>query len=830
MKNSENGKGSGIGSAPEMIESNTTSAVTNNQVELTQFMEEKSGVNVDIGSDNTYTVGDESQAVDVKDFLKRPVQIRTINWPDGGSFSTPIEFFPWELYFNDPVVKRKLDNYYLLKANLKVKFVINASPFYYGFGMFAYQPLFEFEQNFDFSTNPDYFDFELLTQKPHMYVYPQSSQGGEMTLPFVYHKEWLDCTSQADLQNMGKMVFRTLDQLRNANGIVGSGVSIQVYAYAEDVMLAGPTRRLALQAGDEYSDSGVVSKPASAIARAAGQLEELPVIGPFATATRMVSSVVGGIASIFGFTRVPVIDDVHAYQTKTHPNLAATDIGAPIEKLTIDAKNELSIDPKICGVPLSDEMNISSFVMREAYVGITSWTAAQLPGEVLNTWLINPGYTNTVSRTNETFVKHFPMSYVSKLFEFWRGDIIIRFKIICSQYHRGRLQFYWDPIQQFNASVDPSQTNYNKIVDITENTDIEIRIPYTQPTAYLSTYRNDDVVWSDPTPRIPTVGRDNGVFGMRVLTRQTSPVASADIQILTFIRGADNLEFAGPVQIDDELSPYQVQSGEMDLDKVSTNIGLADSKPQKEINLIYMGEAITSFRQLFNRAVLYFTNLTGDTVGAAIPVIGSNAILPRLNLFPGFDPNGVFTANQLTGVSTAPYNFVCWSVQSWISLCFVGTRGSMTYFINPISASPEEPSIVQFFRRPDLTVTSVGPFVRNETTLNAFAREYSRVNRSMAGLCLTNAHTQTGISAVIPMYNNYKFQMNNPLTRTNGSVLDNSNQDRFEASVETTPFNPSASDRYPGFQLYTCAGPDFSLIFFSGVQPIYRYASLPTGA
>lgn len=832
MKNTESSN-SGIGATPELIESNTTSAPPQEQVEVTQFMDDKAGINVDIGADIAYTVGDESQAVNVEAFLKRPVLIRTIDWADGASINTPVEFFPWADYFNDPVVKRKLDNYFLLKCNLRMKVILNASPFYYGAGIFAYQPLYEFEQNFDFATNPNYLDRIFLSQKPHLYVYPQNSQGGEMTLPFVYHKEWLDCTSLTDMQNMGRMAFRSFGSLQNANGIVGAGVTIQVYAWAEDVLLAGPTRRLALQSGDEYSDNGVVSKPASAIARAAGELEDVPIIGPFATATKMVSSVVGGIASLFGFTRVPVIDDVVAYQQKTHPNLAATDIGAPIEKLTIDAKNELSIDPKICGVALSDEMNISSFVMRESYVSTTVWSTSDVAGTVLNTWLVNPGYAQSESQTGQRFMKFFPMSYVARLFEFWRGDIIFRFKIICSQYHRGRLQFYWDPIQQFNAAIDPTQTNYTKIVDITENTDIEIRIPYTQATAYLFAAKDESIIWESSTPRIPVAGTDNGVFGMRVLTRQTSPVASADIQVLTFIRGADNLEFSCPDQPSNRYSPYEIQSGEMDINKTETCIGIKPSQPQKEINLVYMGETITSFRQLFNRAVRLLRVDSATPIGNVNNRVRTQMRAPRLNIMPGFDPNGLHNANNVNDASTSKFNFCTWTSQSWMSLAFIGTRGAVTYWINPLSNSVEDPESMEIHRVRSDEVKEINFFTLDTTTApyDAAARDvYARRQNGIRGMAMTNCHTMTGLSASIPMYSQFKFVTNNPDDRTQGVSYDASDDDAVLFQIEVDRFTPNANDPFPGFDIYTCAGADFSLIFFSGVQPMYLYDTFPTAS
>jgi hypothetical protein len=48
------------------------------------------------------------------------------------------------------------------------------------------------------------------SQRPHIYLYPQNNQGGEMVLPFLWHREWLDISELDDVQSMGTIDVRTL--------------------------------------------------------------------------------------------------------------------------------------------------------------------------------------------------------------------------------------------------------------------------------------------------------------------------------------------------------------------------------------------------------------------------------------------------------------------------------------------------------------------------------------------------------------------------------------------------------------------------------------------
>jgi len=76
--------------------------------------------------------------VDLGGFLNRPTLIATYSWVEGGFSAT--NFDPWTLFLNSTPIKSKLNNFAFLRGNLKIKIVVNASPFYYGALLFAYTP------------------------------------------------------------------------------------------------------------------------------------------------------------------------------------------------------------------------------------------------------------------------------------------------------------------------------------------------------------------------------------------------------------------------------------------------------------------------------------------------------------------------------------------------------------------------------------------------------------------------------------------------------------------------------------------------------------------
>jgi len=781
-----------------------------------------------------YLKVDSSQNIELGSFLQRPVQIYQKTWAVGNTIDAATDNFrPWHAFFNKTSIKKKLDNYYMLRCNLHLKFVINASPFFYGCVLSSYQPMTNFNPApviISATTRKENIPF---SQRPHIYLYPQNSQGGEMVLPFLYHKNWLNATSSTDLTNMGIMYLNSFNELKNANGVVSDNIDITVYAWAEDIEVAGPTPSLAVQGNkDEYSHTGSVSRPASAIARAAGKLSSLPIIGEFATATSYAAGAVADIASLFGYTDVPVIDDVHAFQPKAFPNLAATDIGTPIEKLTLDSKNELSIDPKIAGANVDDELMLSSFVTRESYIFNTPWSATSASDTSLFQAKVTPQMHDREESTGAYYLYATPMSHVARCFRYWRGDIIFRFKFICSKYHRGRVRINWAPYGDIASTGDYTTETYTRIVDITQENDVEFVVPYTQPTSYLKTLDPNYVQAVVSGATTTNIGVTyNGMLTMRVLSQQTSPVTSADIDVLVFVRGADNLEFACPLDIPSTYSPYVVQGDSYDCEQKTYELGTKPSIADPNMNLIYMGESINSLRTLMRRKCRYFRNSRDQTMTLDLRCV-FYSILGRQPMYPGYDPDGLNSAVGLVSAVAEPYNYVAWNYTTWFSTCFVGNRGAYNYIIHPYT--PSEIPALEVSRTEQLHTITNNNLVRQHsavTSTTAFEREFSNsdsYSMGMSGTSLTSQRNLAGTTISLPLYSRYKFVGNNISARTKGTSVDGTDTDSFITMATIEHVSTKSEDLQFNQDMYVSCGTDFSLIFFLNVPVLYIYDSIPT--
>lgn len=748
---------------------------------------------------------------DIGKFLSRPVLINSQSWTVGTSIDT--SFRPWQAFFGHTSIKNKINNYAFIRCDLHLKVMINASPFYYGALMYSYSPL-----NDLYGSAPAAGDRLVpYSQRPNIKVYPQNNEGAEMILPFIYPFEWLNITESTDLYNMGAITVDSFGNLLNANSVVGSDVDIQVYAWAENVELAGLTVKLAVQA-DEYG-KGVVSKPATAIARATGLLSNLPVIGPYMTATSIAAEGVANIAAMFGYSKVPVISDVQAFKNLPFHGLATSDISDCTERLCIDSKNELTVNNTCLGTNDAEPLVVSNFVGHPSYLTTFTWASTSGPGTLLWNSYVSPYMASYTAGTGETAVNGTPMYLCANMFEYWRGDIIFDLKVICSNFHRGRLRVSWDPIGDISNTNNSSTEVFTSIIDITETTNVSIRIPYTQRAAYLHTPEDyTEVMYKVATLTPDTSDTVNGIFTVRVLNAQSSPVLSADINVLVSVRGAENLEFAQPKDIDEKLQFFTVQGTIEEVEEI--NFG-GKSEVDDHINLIYMGEKISNLRSLlmrcnFSRIVHEQTN-TSHTEHNVMT-------MNRRPLYKGFDPNGIDLANEIVAAGIAKYNFVTTTPYHLISQCFLGERGSFTWKMDfdgfdPASILITRPKALLIGPNYDFTSTQID-LLSSDKKLAFFMSNYATTSGSL----LINQRTQTGISVNVPQYSQRTFLGTAPSRRVAGV------SNPFDAVRVQYLTNTSSTIHYDYWKLFFQVGPDYSPVFFMNVPTMYIYSSLPTGA
>lgn len=792
-----------------------------------------------------------TQNTSLANFLSRPTLIDTRTWSTAdvaGLLGGVIE--PWHLFLNNSIIKNKLANYAFIRAKLCMKFIINATPFHYGCLRVAYEPNVNATDTGDrkskIRTNA-VSNIPLITpfsQLPGIWIYPEDDAGGELHVPFFKNTNWLRLKTAAPAKTMGVLDYFIAFPLSVASASGSSTVTLETFAWLEDVELSGATNELTLQAKDEYD--GPISKTASAVAAAASKLGDVPVIGKFARATTIGAGAVAKIASMFGFTNTPIIDGIPARIPMPGPQIASAEISAPIQKLALDPKQELSIDPTLHGIPNTDEMVIQELVKKPNCLTVHNWATTDAVGNVLFNANVSPSMFHfvPVNDSGGTLrarrVYHTTMSYVNMLFTHWRGDIIFEVDVICTKFHKGRLKISWDPLGSGGATALPENTVYTTILDIGVNNKAIFRVPYHQAYSWLRTRGVSRQNWGTGGALPVNDFYDNGLLIVSVLTPLMSPVSPQTVGIKVSVYAAENLEFANARStlanqtFATPPSFFAVQ-GKDEVDTVASDVTFGDKGDMHpERFALNFGESIVSLRSLLHRMSLYDTSCPGDSTATAY--FRYQKSYSRLPPMFGYDPNGLSLANKSLTVGTAAFNFVPTHPITYISMMYGAFRGGVNYTANV--GSDLYPSISDIRvhrindnseyddRRGRVALNQNGS--ANISTLCRFLNNTSETGT--AGAAFTNSSTNGAISWNMPHMSCINWNYPDPTYSMRGNTWDETD---YECSLLEILFKQSTANtvsRAATIATFAGTGVDFTCLWYLCCPTLDYYIDIPTSA
>jgi len=831
--------------------------------ETTIFMDDSPGTDL---KPETYTSDISMDAykadASLAKFLSRPTVVYNTVWSVGAGLNLNVPV--WLNFFDTTAIKNKLENYAYIKCDLKIKILINASPFYYGLAAAIYNPLPSTNSAPIDGTTTDLIPY---SQRPLVWLYPQESRGGVITAPFIYPKTWLELKSATDFTNMGSLDLRTFVDLQNANSVAGTDCDVIVYAWAENVYLCGPTNdpvlqssvkkgsgnvqpltanisnaqcdmpkssttsKVASKAEFTSSTAGTISEPLRDLAQYAGVGATAAGALGFektAVAARGISSaakILSVAAKTCGYTDNPIIRDITGFKSLPFHGFSSTEISEPRDKLTFDPKCSLTKSPGAADIVARSDTRIAALAARESYLTQFTWDATKTFNSLLWAAAVSPNLMDVEGVGDAAIFNLTPAAWLTRPFLYWRGDVVFRFRFICSPYHRGRVRITWDPTDDLDLIPDTTATNYNRIVDISEDVDVIIKVPYLKSTAMMEVSKVNAARYG-AAGSTNSATTDNGKLTISTLTQQTSPVASADITVVVST-WVENLIVSNPTNIPHYQS-YVVQS----LSKY------AEGKPamplfdgtvtSDDFFEEYGGENVIDVIQLMRRKTLSRHDMWLSDATSAINVIG--ILFRRTPLYSGYDINGVDSAVDLIGGGNSPFNFNSVSYLNYFRKAFISMRGSINWTFNVTGGQYLEHLSI---KRYPLSIGGVRYTANNIPATDTRDQKKSKLiapNTSSCtpGMGLTNTRTQTSLSVAAPMYSRYKWQLNSPEFGTTGTTFDDSNQDNLFLEIFTQPANNFDPDELI-LHSYVSAGEDFSLQFFLNVPSLYS-TNTPLGA
>lgn len=787
-------------------------------------------------------------------FFKRPVLLRTLQWSSTVTPTFDINVF--EEFFSHPRIVNRITNFHLLKAKLRVKIEVNGNGFLYGRMLVTYHPYSPMDNVYTNNAAVPQ-DRILCSQLPHIFINPTTSTGGEMSIPFFWHEDTM-CVSTNSFTEVGTLEMRVLNTLKHANDTIGQ-CTISVYAWAEEIELSHTTSKdtpvLAPQSGevDEVNRSGVISGPAMYIARCAAVMKGIPQIAPMAMATEIGATAIASIAKVFGFSRPTLTHVPEPYRSELTSSLSLVTVGDRVQKLTLDDKQELSIDTRIAGLDGSDPLSIQAIATRESYLTTFSWDYGTAPKTLLWNCRVNPMMYDTINTPPKTYF--FTACAMAALpFSYWRGTMRYRFQIVKSAYHKGRLAIVFDPHAMDGAGIEMT-TQYTKIVDISECEDIVIEVGWAQNVSTMPIAVPGDSY--TPSFHFSTgllggnAGVHNGVIAVYVLNEMAipNPTLSSDVQVNVFVSAGDDFEVFNPSeyysnfvlkpQSGDVLDP---QSGIVgaDIGRMSTDMPVppvthrfCPSSVPKDLTKVYFGESVASLRSLLKR----YTH----SVSVGKTSNGNRYISGRFFAFPLYRGN---VANAVhTTAAAAPYNYTDTHLLHLVRMCFMGSRGSIRWKIIPRQAfQPGDYIYVERAAwRPALTnsgwyqgeedylgLGNATAIARSTIRQTFFVTDSNLVNNVLLGaqgLAVSSNHVNGAIEFEVPYVNRARFTPGRDPSVPFGVDEDNGAFDfRIGCAGKTATGTPTEAAI---FDFYCAAGEDFQVYFYAGPPRLYLEKTAP---
>lgn len=708
---------------PQSSETYSTSVSDNNVLsQNVEFMDANPAYDYRIeGTDDPTRACADMTDTELGSFFERPILIREYAWAPGTEFYQ--NFDPWSLFFNDKRNVNRLANFNLMRSRLCVKFVVNGNGFYYGRLLASYNPLPGFDQltlNRGIGIGADSI---AASQKPHIYINPTECQGGSLCLPFVHYQNALR-VPDAQWDEMGTINIRTLNVLKNvnANPAVGQELTISVFAWAEDVSLSVPTSsnpssiipqslEVVVPQSDEYGDTPV-SMAASTVARVAGKLTNVPFIGKFAKATQIGAGAVGDLGKLFGFSRPPIIDPTQVYVPRYVGGLANVNTPDAVNKLSLDVKQEVTVDPSVTGVSSADEMSIVAIAKRQSYYTTFQWQTGGYPNSGPGTKLFQTQVMPTVYQKLFTGVNteyHLtPSGMVALPFKYWGGSMEFRFQVVSSNFHRGRLRIVWDPdALDGGASSTGYNTMYTRIIDIADMRDFTFKVGWGKEYSFLPVRNPMKLRDGLPIPSFATGATapailqqvfGNGTISVFVVNDLTTPnpdpSVDASVEVNVFVNMCDDARFAEPTDLalsnisyfpsappvnpeglevipesDEQVAETQLSAP--DSTDVVTGVGAAGSTDDHTMD-VFFGEQVVSIRELLKRYCLHSGVTTG---GYNDEVFGCTMNLkqPDFPYYKGYCSAGPHdSVNGKFGYSHMTY-------LNYFTPCYVAYRGGIRW-------------------------------------------------------------------------------------------------------------------------------------------------------
>ncbi len=594
------------------------------------------------------------------DFLAKPYLLGTYSWtvadPAGTSYaSIPIA----SNLTGNSYWSHKMEGFGLVRGTAVMRLVLNASPFFCGQLIMSYLPNYA-----QFATlDPSFvamhrlaigglYQMASITQHPHIVCCCDNS-AVEIRIPYIAPYDWLDI--KRSTYDWGTVFVDVLAPLLTGAANPETTVEFSLYMYFENMELAAPMVTQSTSArgprrgfggkvllDSEATATGPVSTSLNALAKASSALSAIPGIGPTLGRPAWALAAATKAAVAFGWGK-PISEHPSEPKFEQGNKFTATSDGVDMAvPLSLITSNRLRISDEL-SIYSGDELSMDFLLGREALINTFTWTTSDGATTDLYVLPISPGnlYANSITKGpisahNTVYGIGPPVCYLSKMFQYWRGSINLRFVFVKTKFHTGRIQITYTPAYNYSQTptVYTSMVALREIVDLKTGEEVCITLPYMLAKPWLSTQCTSGVA-------VDTMG----LLEIDVINELRVPEATATntVSVLVYASAGPDFEFAGPTfnpaGLTGASNSMLAFSPQMGCEEVisETIAGASGISTNNQLDEYTFGERITSLKQFLNRAQI---------LSSTVLPYGSSP--SNQKMWPWF--NAVLNMNSSTGV------------------------------------------------------------------------------------------------------------------------------------------------------------------------------------
>lgn len=462
------------------------------------------------------------------------------------------------------MLKDKLDGFTSFRGTCVLRLEINSQPFQCGRLMMVAVPMPTL-----LGGRKDFIFKSITTAQAVNHVQIDISKQTEVLLriPFISPYNSYDLIENIfDWAEVQILVYSPL----NVAEPTDPGLNCLLWAKYEDIVLGAPTS--AKYGSQAKQQSGKVGNSGSAPTQASPQTVKKTraqeaitgfsnrIIGAGSQVVNGLAGAALGVANLFGWSKPLPAESGTAVLNRPSEHFATADGLDHSHVLALSASNNIENYPGLVGSDV-DEMSFDFVKRIPQYVDNFKFGSNTKPLTLLWKSAVSPMYNvpatyflqSSSAGLTQQWRQPTTLNYAIAPFAYWTGSLVYTFRFVKTNFHSGRVEFTYHP---FASKVDATRMEYvyRNVVDIRENTEVSLTIPYISPQPWKKIAPSVDPIKNDPV-----LSSSTGVIYVRALNPLVcaSSIVSKEIECVVEVRAGDDFQVQAPTA--SPYVPYAIQ-------------------------------------------------------------------------------------------------------------------------------------------------------------------------------------------------------------------------------------------------------------------------------